>query len=60
LEKFEDSVGLVDFSGSFSQEDYMANQASHFQGHFLSQIVLRKLAVNFHGALQAGEFFFQL
>jgi hypothetical protein len=56
LEKFEEMVGLVDFGSSFCQEDYIANQASHFQEHFLSQIVLRKLAVNFHAALQAGEF----
>src|SRR3569833_193716 len=51
LDKLEDIVGLPDFSGPFSQEDYLANQASHFQEHFASQIVLRRLSMEFHTAL---------
>ncbi|KAI1446410.1 hypothetical protein F5Y02DRAFT_74262 [Annulohypoxylon stygium] len=51
LNKLEPLVGLPDFSGSFSEEDYIGNQASHFQEHFASQIVLRRLAVEFHTTL---------
>ncbi|OTB05460.1 hypothetical protein M426DRAFT_135847 [Hypoxylon sp. CI-4A] len=51
LDKLESLVGLPDFSGSFSEEDYVGNQASHFQEHFASQIVLRRLAVEFHTTL---------
>lgn len=57
LEKFDDMVGLPDFSaGSFSEEDYIGNQASHFQEHFASQIVLRRLLVEFHTTLTSGTF----
>ncbi|KAI1459356.1 hypothetical protein F4805DRAFT_78538 [Annulohypoxylon moriforme] len=51
LNKLEPLVGLPDFSGSFSEEDYIGNQASHFQEHFASQIVLRRLSVEFHTTL---------
>lgn len=52
LDKLEDLVGLPDFSsGSFSEEDYIGNQASYFQEHFASQIVLRRLSVEFHTTL---------
>ncbi|XXG99021.1 hypothetical protein Hte_005355 [Hypoxylon texense] len=51
LDKLEALVGLPDFSGSFSEEDYLGNQASHFQEHFASQIVLRRLSVEFHTTL---------
>ncbi|KAK8056713.1 hypothetical protein PG993_001940 [Apiospora rasikravindrae] len=55
LENFDDMVGLPDFSaGSFSEEDYIGNQASHFQEHFASQIVLRRLLVEFHTTLTSG------
>ncbi|KAK7951878.1 uncharacterized protein PG986_007606 [Apiospora aurea] len=55
LEKFADMVGLPDFSaGSFSEEDYIGNQASHFQEHFASQIVLRRLLVKFHTSLTSA------
>ncbi|KAK8126269.1 uncharacterized protein PG998_002028 [Apiospora kogelbergensis] len=55
LEKFDDMVGLPDFSaGSFSEEDYIGNQASHFQEHFASQIVLRRLVVEFHTTLTSA------
>ncbi|KAL1904901.1 hypothetical protein Sste5344_009428, partial [Sporothrix stenoceras] len=43
LDRYEDLVGLPSFSGPYSQDDYLANQASHFQEHFASQIVLRRL-----------------
>ncbi|KAL2024199.1 hypothetical protein VTK56DRAFT_9355 [Thermocarpiscus australiensis] len=51
LEKMESVVGLPDFSGPFSEDDYIINQESHFQEHFASQIVLRRLLVDFHGIL---------
>ncbi|KAK1758272.1 hypothetical protein QBC47DRAFT_294622 [Echria macrotheca] len=51
LEKLEPVVGLPGFSGPFSDEDYLCNQESHFQEHFASQIVLRRLLVDFHGVL---------
>ncbi|KAI1336423.1 hypothetical protein F5Y15DRAFT_427096 [Xylariaceae sp. FL0016] len=51
LEKLEELVGLPDFSGSFTEDDYIGNQASHFQEHFASQIVLRRLSVEFHTTL---------
>lgn len=52
LEKLESLVGLPDFSaGSFSEDDYAGNQTSHFREHFASQIVLRRLSVEFHTTL---------
>ena len=54
LEKMESIVGLPDFSGPFSEEDYISNQESHFQEHFASQIVLRRLLVDFHNVLSQG------
>lgn len=58
LDKLESLVGLPDFSGSFSEEDYVGNQASHFQEHFASQIVLRRLSVEFHTTLTNGKSYF--
>lgn len=55
LDRFEDLVGLPDFSGPCSQDDYLANQASHFQEHYASQIVLRRLCVAFHNSLSFGK-----
>ena len=55
LELLEELVGLPDFTGSFSEEDYIGNQASHFQEHFASQIVLRRLSREFHTTLDNGE-----
>ncbi|KAL7628123.1 hypothetical protein AAE478_002321 [Parahypoxylon ruwenzoriense] len=51
LDKIEALVGLPDFSGSYSEDDYLGNQASHFQEYFASQIVLRRLSVEFHTTL---------
>lgn len=50
----ESVVGLPDFSGPYSDDDYLSNQESHFQEHFASQIVLRRLLVDFHGILSQG------
>lgn len=55
LDKYEDMVGLPDFSGSISEEDYVGNQASHFQEHFASQIVLRRLSMEFNTTLNNGK-----
>ncbi|KAJ4290108.1 hypothetical protein N0V88_006614 [Collariella sp. IMI 366227] len=54
LERMESVVGLPDFSSPFLQEDYISNQESHFQEHFASQIVLRRLLVDFHHVLSQG------
>lgn len=54
LDRFEDLAGLPSFSGPYSQDDYLANQASHFQEHFASQIVLRRLCEAFHKTLSLG------
>ncbi|KAK3311121.1 uncharacterized protein B0T15DRAFT_548376 [Chaetomium strumarium] len=55
LEKMESIVGLPDFSSPFSEEDYISNQESHFQEHSASQIVLRRLLVNFHSVLSQAS-----
>lgn len=54
LEKMESIVGLPDFSGPFSDEDHISNQETHYQEHFASQIVLRRLLVEFNGVLSQG------
>jgi hypothetical protein len=51
LEKLEETIGLPDFSGPMADEDYIVNQQTHFHEHFASQIVLRRLSVNFHSVL---------
>ncbi|KAK3392932.1 hypothetical protein B0H63DRAFT_516147 [Podospora didyma] len=48
---FDTIVGLPDFSHPFSEVDYISNQESHCQEHFASQIVLRRLLVDFDGVL---------
>lgn len=56
LDKLEDVVGLPDFSGTYSQDYYPAgNPASHFQEYFASQIVLRRLSMEFHSVLMSGK-----
>ena len=55
LEKFEDLVGLPDFSDPYSEEDYVGNQSTHYQEHFASQIVLRRLSVEFNKTLNTGK-----
>ncbi|KAJ3470605.1 hypothetical protein MRS44_000704 [Fusarium solani] len=51
LEKLDDGIGLPDFSGPITDDDYIGNQATHFQEHFASQIVLRRLSASFHSTL---------
>lgn len=56
LDKYEELVGLPDFSaGAFTRDDYISNATSHFQEHFASQIVLRRLSVEFHSTLSKGR-----
>lgn len=55
LQKLERVVGLPDFSGPFSQEGYGGAESSHFQEYFASQIVLRRLLVDFHATLSQGD-----
>ncbi|EAQ89365.1 hypothetical protein CHGG_05984 [Chaetomium globosum CBS 148.51] len=55
LERMESTVGLPDFSGPYMEDDHLSNQESHFQEHFASQIVLRRLLVDFHGALNVNQ-----
>lgn len=54
LEKLDDAIGLPDFSGHITDDDYIGNQTTHFQEHFASQIVLRRLSANFHSTLSKG------
>ncbi|RSL78510.1 hypothetical protein CEP51_008140 [Fusarium floridanum] len=51
LEKLDDGIGLPDFSGPITDDDYIGNQTTHFQEHFASQIVLRRLSASFHSTL---------
>lgn len=53
LDKYEAKVPVPNFSGGFSQEDLASNQASHFQEHFASQIVLRRLSTDFNAVLNS-------
>lgn len=53
LDKYEAKVPVPNFSGVFSQEDLAINQASHFQEHFASQIVLRRLSTDFNAVLNS-------
>ncbi|KUI57860.1 Zinc finger transcription factor YRR1 [Cytospora mali] len=53
LDKYEALVRVPDFGGVLSQEDYVSNQASHYQEHFASQIVLRRLSADFHTVLSS-------
>lgn len=57
LEKLEDAIGLPDFSGPITDDDYIANQTTHFQENFASQIVLRRLSVSFHTNLSNCQFY---
>jgi hypothetical protein len=51
LDTMEKDIGMPIFSGTFTQEDYVGNQATHFQEHFASQIVLRRLMSDFNQTL---------
>lgn len=51
LDKYETLVRVPDFGGPVSQEDY----TSHFQEHFASQIVLRRLSADFNNVLNSGK-----
>lgn len=53
LDKYEGKVPVPNFGGGFSQEDLVSNQASHFQEHFASQIVLRRLSTDFNAVLNS-------
>lgn len=55
LEELERVIGLPDFSESIAQEDYLGNQSTHFQEHFASQIVLRRLMMDFHNTMSQGK-----
>ncbi|POS71113.1 hypothetical protein DHEL01_v210494 [Diaporthe helianthi] len=47
LDKYEALVRVPDFGGPVSQDDH----TSHFQEHFASQIVLRRLSADFNNVL---------
>lgn len=55
VEKLEQVVGLPDFRESLAEEDYIGNQSTHFQEHFASQIVLRRLTMDVHMAMDSGK-----
>lgn len=52
LDKYETLVRVPDFGGPVSQDDH----TSHFQEHFASQIVLRRLSADFNNVLSSGEY----
>lgn len=54
LDAIEQDVGMPIFSGQFIQEDYIGNQATHYQEHFASQIVLRRIMSDFNSTLSQG------
>lgn len=56
LEKFDDSISLPTFGGPMTEDDYIGNQATHFQEHFASQIVLRSLSATIHATLSNCQF----
>lgn len=51
LGKLDDTVGLPNFNGPITEEDYIGNQTTHFQEHFAAQIVLRSLSATIHTTL---------
>ncbi|KAF4978081.1 hypothetical protein FZEAL_5471 [Fusarium zealandicum] len=51
LEKLEEAIGLPDFSGPMTDDDYIGDQTTHFHEHFASHIVLRRLSASSHSAL---------
>lgn len=51
LDRYETLVRVPDFGGPVSQEDH----TSHFQEHFASQIVLRRLSADFNNVLSSGK-----
>lgn len=56
----EDRVGLPAFDTPFCERDHVANQASHFEAHFASQIALRRLCANLHNDINECELRFLL
>lgn len=56
LNAYEGRVPVPDFGGGLAGEDHIANQTSHFQEHYASQIVLRRLATDFHTVLSGVSF----
>ncbi|KAH7170815.1 hypothetical protein EDB81DRAFT_180685 [Dactylonectria macrodidyma] len=54
LEKLGETVGLPEFNGPITNDDYIGNQTSHFQDYFGSQIVLRRLCANSHNTLNTS------
>lgn len=55
LDKFEETIGLPDFNGPVTDEDYISNQATHFQENFAAQIVLHRLSANVHSVLNKSR-----
>lgn len=51
LQKYEAHVSVPEFDVPLTEEDHESNQVSHFQEHFASQIVLRRLATEFNAVL---------
>ncbi|RDW84967.1 hypothetical protein BP6252_02557 [Coleophoma cylindrospora] len=44
----EDRVGIPIFNTPFCEADHLANQVSHFEAHYASQVALRRLCANVH------------
>ncbi|KAH8676761.1 hypothetical protein BGZ60DRAFT_468641 [Tricladium varicosporioides] len=44
----EGEVGMPNFNNTFSEADQRANQASHFEAHYASQLALRRVCNDIH------------
>jgi hypothetical protein len=51
LVNIEHRVGIPNFNSPFCEADDRANQSSHFEAHYASQVALRRLCVNLHRTL---------
>jgi hypothetical protein len=46
-----DHVGIPSFGSPFCEEDHRANQFSHFEAHYASQVALRRLCADMHQSI---------
>jgi hypothetical protein len=60
IAELEDVVGMPSFNAPFCVQDHEANQASYFEGHYASQLALRRLCANLHNVINECEFAAQI
>jgi hypothetical protein len=51
LLRMEAKVPLPSFNGPFCEADHRANQSSHFEAHYASQLALRRLCADLHNTI---------